>query len=77
MSLHPSLKSSDALAAKRSILKRGERIKWLMEKKKWDEESSILGLPKIKVVRIKVAKKEKKEEKPEEAAGETTETTTT
>ena len=79
MSLHPSLKSSDALTAKRSILKRGERIKWLMEKKKWDEESSILGLPKIKVVRIKVAKKEKKEEKKDEAAaaGETTETTTT
>lgn len=46
-----------------------------MEKKKWDSESSILGLPKIKVVRIKVAKKEKKEEKTEEAGGETKEAT--
>ena len=75
MSLHPSLKGSDALASKRSILKRGERIKWLMEKKKWDEESSILGLPKIKVVRIKVAKKEKKEEAKEETPEATQETT--
>ena len=59
MSLHPSLKGADALSSKKSVLKRGERIKWLIEKKKWDEERSILGLPKIKVVKVKVAKKEK------------------
>ncbi|MFC1514348.1 small basic protein [Candidatus Omnitrophota bacterium] len=69
MSLHPSLRGSGKLTAKRSILKRGERIKWLMEKKKWDDEHSILGLPKIKVVKIKVAKKEKKEATTEETPG--------
>lgn len=41
----------------------------------WSDESPIFGLPKIKVVKIKVAKKEKKEEKKEEAATETKEST--
>ena len=67
MSLHPSLKGSKSLSSKKSVLKRGERIKWLMDKKQWDDSRSIHGLPKIKVVRLKVAKKEKKEEKKEEA----------
>ena len=71
MSLHPSLRGQDALASKKSVLKRGERIKWLMDKKKWDEEQSVLGLPKIKVVKIKLAKKEKKEEKAAEEAAAT------
>lgn len=73
MSLHRSLKGQDALASKKSVMKRGERIKWLMEKKKWDDEQSILGLPKIKVVKLRIAKKEKKEEKKEETPEETKE----
>lgn len=72
MSLHRSLKGRDALASKKSVLKRAERIKWLMEKKKWDDEQSILGLPKIKIVKLKVSKKEKKEEKKEEETSEET-----
>ncbi|MBN2119462.1 MAG: small basic protein [Candidatus Omnitrophica bacterium] len=75
MSIHPSLKGLGKLSSKKSILKRGERIKWLMSKKMWSDESPIFGLPKIKVVKIKVAKKEKKEEKKEEAATETKEST--
>ena len=65
MGLHPSLKDAKSLAAKRAVLKRGERIKWLMDKNQWHDNRSALGLPKIKVVKLKVAKKEKKEEKPE------------
>jgi len=70
MSLHPSLKSSKSLSSKKSVLKRGERIKWLMGKKRWNESLTVLNLPKIKVVRLRVAKKEKKEEKKEETPEE-------
>jgi small basic protein (TIGR04137 family) len=66
MGLHPSLKDSNRLAAKRAVLKRGERIKWLMEKGKWQEDRSALGLPKIKIVKIKMSSKAKKEEKEED-----------
>ncbi len=66
MSIHPSLKSEGKLKAKRTVLKRRERIQWLMKKKEWDETKSVLGLPKIKMVKIKTSKKEKKEEGKEE-----------
>ena len=69
MGLHPSLKRAEKLGRVRSVMKRVERIKWLIAKGAWKEGDRIFGLPKIKVVKIKAAKKEKKEEeKPEEAA---------
>ncbi|UCG35604.1 MAG: small basic protein [Candidatus Omnitrophota bacterium] len=69
MGLHPSLKRAEKLGRTRSVMKRLERIKWLIAKGLWKEGDRIHGLPKIKVVKIKAAKKEKKEEeKPEEAA---------
>jgi len=69
MGLHPSLKRAEKLGGTRSVLKRIERIKWLIAKGLWKEGDRIYGLPKIKVVKIKAAKKEKKEEeKPAEAA---------
>lgn len=47
MSLHNSFKSRLA-GAKRSVLKRNERIKILKARKKWSEEDSVFGLPKTK-----------------------------
>lgn len=67
MGLHPSLKRAGKLGGSRSVMKRTERIKWLIEKGKWDEKSRVLGLPKIKIVKLKTIKKEKaKEENPEQ-----------
>ncbi len=66
MSLHPTLRGSKELSSKKTVLKRGKRIKWLMDKKQWSEDKSVLGLPKIKIVKLKIAKKDKKEEKKEE-----------
>ena len=63
MSMHPSLKGIDKLKGSRSVLNKRERIKWLMDKKKWDNSTSVYGLPKIKIVKLKVSKKTKKEEK--------------
>jgi len=70
MSMHPSLKLRAGKSQERSVFKRSERIKILMTKGKWDKNSSVYGLPKIKVVKIKV-----KKEKAQEATA-TTETKT-
>ena len=62
MSQHPSLRSRKKGIAHRTVLKRYERLKELKEKEKWDEEKSIFGLPKLKILKFKI-----KKEKPVEA----------
>lgn len=46
MSQHRSLKSSSTVGAKRSVLKRFERIDLLKKRGLWEEGKSPLGLPK-------------------------------
>ena len=49
MSQHPSLKSSKTVGAKRSVLKRFERVKLLKSRGEWEEgKRSAIGLPKTK-----------------------------
>ncbi len=60
MSIHPSLSISDKDKKQRSVLKRTERIRSMMEKGQWKEGDNIYRLPKIKTIRIKI-KKEKAE----------------
>ena len=62
MSLHSSLRISEKLASMRSVMKRAERIKWLIEKGLWKEGDRVTGLPKIKVIKLKAIKKEKAKE---------------
>ena len=88
MSIHPSLAVSDKDKKQRSVLKRTERLRHMMEKGQWKEEDAVYGLPKIKSIRIKI-KKEKAEKAvttataegaaaaPATAAGATTKTATT
>ena len=59
MGLHPSLKIDKAGVQQRSVLTRIERIKELMRKGSWAEESLVTSLPKTKVIRIKAKKKVK------------------
>lgn len=66
MSMHPSLKASEKGKKARSVLKRIERIKSMIDKEKWKEGDPVYGLPKIKTVRIKIMKKEKAADKPAE-----------
>lgn len=58
MTQHSSLKAGRKRKRHRSVLKRHERIQMLKEKKDWEEGTSVFGLPKVKMLRIKV-KKEK------------------
>jgi small basic protein (TIGR04137 family) len=60
MSMHPSLKASEKGKKARSVLKRAERLKIMLDKEKWKEGDPVYGLPKYKTVRIKI-KKEKAE----------------
>lgn len=58
MSIHPSLTASEKDKKSRSVLKRTERLKKMIEKELWKEGQSIFGLPKLKTTRLKI-KKEK------------------
>jgi len=62
MSLHSSLKIDKASVTQRSVQTRIERIKELMKKGLWKEETGVVGLPKTKIIRIKAKKKVKAEE---------------
>ena len=48
MSLHRSLRSGGATAAKRNVLKRGERVALLKKRGLWKAGSKPVGLPKTK-----------------------------
>ncbi|MEI7999117.1 MAG: small basic protein [Candidatus Omnitrophota bacterium] len=61
MSLHSSLKIDKASATQRTVQTRIERIKDMMKKGLWKEDSTVIGLPKTKIVRVKAKKKVKAE----------------
>lgn len=72
MSIHPSLTISEQDKKPRSVLKRSERIRQMMDKGKWKDGDSVYNLPKIKSLKIKI-----KKEKVEKAADATTAATGT
>ena len=61
MSIHPSLKLSDKTKKQRSVLKRSERLRTMLEKAQWKPGDDVCGLPKLKTLRIIKIKKEKTE----------------
>ena len=66
MSIHSSLRSGGKGKKHRSVLKRYERLRILKEKSLWTEDSSVLGIPKVKMQKIKI----RKEKSTTEAAAE-------
>ena len=61
MSIHPSLSSASKTKKHRSVLKRFEKLRILIEKGKWQVGDSIFGLPKVKTVKIKLKKEKAKD----------------
>lgn len=57
MSVHPSLKQGAGGVSNRSVFTRWERIEHLKAAGKWEEDRSVLGLPKVRTPRIKKKKK--------------------
>lgn len=66
MAIHPSLKISDKDKKARSVMKRAERLRTMIEKSQWKPGDNVYGLPKMKTIRIKI--KKEKAEKPAEGA---------
>jgi small basic protein (TIGR04137 family) len=66
MSIDKSLRRKNSLARARSVLRRDERIKALIETDKWTEGRSPFGLPKVRV--LKIVKKKAPKEKAADAA---------
>lgn len=53
MSIHSSLAKKGFGQSHRNVLKRFERIKKLKADEKWSEESEVLGMPKVKSIKLK------------------------
>lgn len=66
MSIDSTLKRTGRLVRSRNVLTREERIQRLKEQERFGDESSPLGLPKVRIVKTVVGKKKKKEKKEEE-----------
>ncbi len=67
MSMDRSLKTSGALARHRNVLTRAERITKLTDQDRWNEEKSVLGLPKVANRTMVVGKKKKKTKEEDES----------
>ena len=59
MSLHPSLRTSGGMTAHRNVFKRHERVKLLQEQGRWKPGDPVVGLAKVKSIKIKVKKEAK------------------
>ncbi len=78
MSIDSSLKIKGALSRHRNVLSRAERIETLKDEERWDQEQSVLGLPKVAHRKSHAGRKAAKAEAAEaeaatEVATETTE----
>ena len=63
MSLHSSLrKAGSNFGTLRNVLKRHERVRHLMTQGAWVDGQSVLGLPKIKQLKLKSRKAAKEKE---------------
>lgn len=69
MTMDKSLRVRRGLVRSRSVLTRAERITRLQEADRWREDSTALGLPKVRVYKLAMKKKKKKKEE-EGAEGE-------
>ncbi len=62
MTMDKSLSVRRGSVKSRNVLKRDERIAKLKEAERWDESKSVLGLPKVRVIKLTMKKKKKKKE---------------
>jgi len=67
MTIDKSLRVKAGAISNRNVLTRAERIAKLKETERWKEGDSVLGLPKVRVLKLAL-KKKKKAAKAEEGA---------
>ncbi|MCL2348911.1 MAG: small basic protein [Planctomycetaceae bacterium] len=71
MTIDKSLKTRKGIVRSRNVLTRAEQIMKLQEMDRWTDETSPLGLPKVRVYKAMVRKKSKKKKEGEEEAAAT------
>ena len=59
MTLDNSLKVKAGAIKTRNVLTRAERVQRLMDLDKFDQAESIVGMPKVRVVKVSLKKKKK------------------
>lgn len=59
MTIDKSLKVRSGMIRNRNVLTRAERIEKLRESQRWTDDSSPIGLPKVRVQKISLKKKKK------------------
>src|SRR3954468_11865544 len=71
MTIDKSLRVKAGAISNRNVLTRAERILKLKESERWQEGSSVLGLPKVRVLKLALKKKKKAAKAEEGAEGAT------
>ena len=59
MTMDRSLKVQAGAIKSRNVLTRAERITRLQELDRWSDEDSVVGMPKVRVVKVSLKKKKK------------------
>lgn len=59
MTMDKSLKVQAGAIKSRNVLTRAERIARLITLDKWTDESDVVGMPKVRVVKVSLKKKKK------------------
>jgi small basic protein (TIGR04137 family) len=59
MTLDKSLKVRAGAIKTRNVMTRAERIKRLQDLDKWNDTSTVLGMPKVRVPKVSLKKKKK------------------
>lgn len=72
MTIDKSLKIKTGATKQRNVLTRAERLARLTETDRWKEGDPVLGMPKVRVLKVALKKKKKaKKAEDEEAEAET------
>ena len=73
MTIDKSLKVRSGMIRNRNVLTRAERIQRLIDADRWQEGDPVLGLPKVRVIKVSLKKKKKVKKADEEETAEKTE----
>ncbi len=65
MSIHSSFRTGGSAAKHRNVLTRLERLEKLEAAERWNQESGLFGLPKVRSIKVAMKKKKKKTEEEE------------
>ena len=70
MTIDKSLKVRTGMIRQRNVLTRAERLERLKETDTWQDGDSVLGLPKVRVLKVSLKRKKKVKKEGDEDEGE-------